>query len=163
MLALATFALDMISFFTVYGLLVSFSNEELDDKKSDADKLTQEAATSFAEETGEVVEDVGSLDSHISNLEELHLTQASAHLGRILVIMVYTICDIVFILWILHFRSRMGGPEREYLLKALLGFGDGMRVAFGAAPKGDMGKALGSSGKNQAIQKNRGGKPQRRE
>lgn len=42
----------------------------------------------------------------------------------------------------------MGGPEREYLLKALLGFGDGMRVAFGAAPKGDMGKAPGSSGKN---------------
>jgi len=36
-LALATFCLDMISFFTVYGLLVSFSNEELDDNKSDAD------------------------------------------------------------------------------------------------------------------------------
>ena len=153
----------MISFFTVYGLLVSFSNEELDDNKSDADLLIQEATATLEEKTGEVVEDIGSLDSLISDWEEKHLTQASAHLGRILVIMVYTICDIVFILWILHFRSRMGGPEREYLLKALLGFGDGMRVAFGAAPKGDMGKAPGSSGKNQAIQKNRGGKPQRRE
>lgn len=81
-------------------------------------------------------------------LEDVYLTLANPYLGRIFVVMVYTICDIAYILWIIHFRSRMGEKERGYVLKALLGFGDAMRIAFGINPKGQMGNAPGSSGRN---------------
>ena len=53
----------------------------------------------------------------------------------------------------------MGETEAGYVLKALLGFGDGMRVAFGANPKGGLGQAPGnSSANNKANLKNKGGK-----
>ena len=65
------------------------------------------------------------------------LTASSAYIGRILIIMLFLACDIFFILWVLHFRARMGQDERAYVHKALLGFGDGMRIAFGVMPKGN--------------------------
>ena len=65
------------------------------------------------------------------------LTASSAYIGRILILMLYTACDIFFILWILHFRSRTDQAEKDYVHKALLGFGNDMRIAFGVMPKGD--------------------------
>ena len=49
--------------------------------------------------------------------------------------MLYVICDIVFLLWIVHYRSRLNPDQRGYVHKALLGFGDSMRIAFGVQPK----------------------------
>ena len=100
------------------------------------------------------------LDLDISDeLTDIALTAGNPYLGRIFVIMLYTICDVVYILWIIHFRSRMGETEKGYVHKALLGFGNSMRIAFGFNPKG--GKA-GASGGNtnpstSGMQKNKNG------
>ena len=106
-LALATLALDIISFFAVFGQLLSFIGSYVDPILDEAELLI-----------------------------EISLTTCNAYLGRIIVIMLYTLCDILYIVWIIHFRSRMGETERGYVHKALLGFGDSMRIAFGANPKG---------------------------
>ena len=76
---------------------------------------------------------------------DLLLTAGNPHLGRIFVIMLYTICDIVYLLWVIHFRSRLGEAEKAYVLKALLGFGDAMRVAWKVPIKGSKGEAPGAS------------------
>lgn len=77
-------------------------------------------------------------------LEDLYLTAACPYIGRIIVVMLYTGCDIVFLLWIFLFRSRLGDSERAYAHKALLGFGNDMRVACGSDPD----KQSGSSAAN---------------
>lgn len=47
---------------------------------------------------------IGDLPDNLSDdAIEVGLTPLNSHLGRILVIMLYTFCDIVYILWILHF------------------------------------------------------------
>lgn len=127
LIALVTFILDIISFFTVFGFLASL--------KSDiGDVLTDE-------------------------LTDIALTAGNPYLGRIFVVMVYTICDVVYILWILHFRSRMGETERGYVHKALLGFGNSMRIAFGFNPKGGKAGAPGGNTNPGAggMQKNKNG------
>ena len=101
LIAFVTFVLDIISFFTVFGMLASLKGDV-----TDSSLLTDE-------------------------LEELALTAGNPYLGRIFVIMLYSICDIIYVLWIMHFRARMGEAERVYILKALLGFGNSMRIAFG--------------------------------
>ena len=115
-LALATTVLDVIAFFVVFGMLASYTGDGPED-----------------------IEASGEVEAFIVTTEitELYLTGASIYLGRILVVAVYTVCDLVYVLWILHFKSRMGETERGYTLKALLGFGDGMRIAFGHNPKGN--------------------------
>ena len=128
-IALISFGLDVISFFAVFGLLASL--------KSD---ITDQALLT-------------------TELEEIALTAGNPYLGRIFVVMLYTICDVVYILWILHFRSRMGEAERGYVHKALLGFGDSMRIAFGVNPKGGKAGAPGGKPNSAAsmMQKNKGG------
>lgn len=110
LLALISLGLDMISFFAVFGQLASF--------------------------IGSAEEDGGADDEIDGAVFDLLLTKANPFLGRIIVIMLYTMCDLLFILWIIHFRSRMGQTERGYVHKALLGFGNEMRIAFGVNPKG---------------------------
>lgn len=117
LLAFISFVLDIISFFAVFALLVSFIN-----------------SASF---------DLGSAPVPVI---DAYLTLATPYLGRIIVIMLYTMCDVLYIFWIIHFRSRMGETERGYVLKALLGFGDAMRIAFGQNPKG--GRAAAATGAN---------------
>ena len=104
-LAIISFVLDIISFFAVFGLLVSYVNS---------------------------AEDVGiDLSSSPVPIIDAYLTLATPYLGRIIVIMLYCMCDVLYIFWIIHFRSRMPETERVYVLKALLGFGHAMRIAFG--------------------------------
>mmetsp|Transcript_16408 Transcript_16408/g.20791 ORF Transcript_16408/g.20791 Transcript_16408/m.20791 type:complete len:82 (+) Transcript_16408:1316-1561(+) len=67
---------------------------------------------------------------------EFYLTAATPYIGRIVVVMLYTMCDVLYLFWIMHFRSRLGETERGYVHKALLGFGNEMRIAFGVMPKG---------------------------
>ena len=116
LLALVSFVLDVISFFIVFGFLAKI--------QSDA-------------------EDLNILD--IDDVADLLLTAGNPHLGRIFVIMLYTICDIVYLLWVIHFRSRLGEAEKVYVLKALLGFGNAMRVAWKVPVKGSRGEAPGAS------------------
>ena len=114
LLALVSLALDIISFLAVLGLLSGYIGnvEELDElEEIDVEVLPGIIVTDF-------------------------LTSANPYLGRIIVIMLYTMCDLLFVLWILHFRTRMGQTERGYVHKALLGFGNEMRIAFGVMPKG---------------------------
>ena len=89
-----------------------------------------------------------SADGALQEIEDAYLTGGTPYVGRILVVMLYTTCDIVFLLWIIHFRSRLGPAERGYVHKALLGYGYNMRIAFGKNP---------NEGKGQAAQP--GGKP----
>jgi len=107
LLALVSLALDIISFLAVLGLLSGYIGN--------------------VEELDEVLPGIIVTD---------FLTSANPYLGRIIVIMLYTMCDLLFVLWILHFRTRMGQTERGYVHKALLGFGNEMRIAFGVMPKG---------------------------
>ena len=127
LIALISFVLDIISFFVVFGFLASLKSDV-----SDANLVLDE-------------------------LIETALTQGNPYLGRIFVVMLYTLCDIVYILWILHFRSRMGETERGYVHKALLGFGNSMRIAFGTNPKGGKAGAPGGNpnSANSMLQKNR--------
>ena len=75
---------------------------------------------------------IGDLPDNLTDDQiEVGLTPLNPHLGRIMVIMLYTFCDIVFLLWILHFQMRLGDTERTYALKALLGSGNEMRISFG--------------------------------
>ena len=115
LLAFISFVLDIISFFAVYGLLAAFIND--------------------FEDFGVVLQNTNqvSLADAADDIVDLFLTAANPYLGRIVVIMLYTACDIVFVIWVIHFRSRMG--EQEH--KALLGFGNEMRIAFGVNPKGN--------------------------
>lgn len=47
---------------------------------------------------------IGDLPDNLTDdATEVGLTPLNSHLGRILVIMLYSFCDIVYILWILHF------------------------------------------------------------
>jgi len=126
-LAFITTALDVISFFAVYGIL--------------------------AGRISDIPDDIG------DDLIEVGLTVLNPHLGRILVIMLYTMCDIVYILWILHFQMRLGENERKYALKALLGSGNSMRMAFGMHPKpSGRGQAgAGSNGRSTEGPKNKTG------
>ena len=107
LLAIVSFTVDVVSFFAVFGLLTAYIG--------DGDDAKDVLGTAWN--------------------EDIYLTAANPYLARILVILVYSICDIVYLLWLLHFRSRVGENERVYVLKALLGFGDSMRIAFGFAPK----------------------------
>ena len=116
-LALGTFVLDLVSFFAIYGLLAEFSNDW------DDEEVRLEVAKAYN-------------NTDILTDEDAYHTAGSPYIGRFIVVMLYTACDIFFLLWILHFKSRMGENERGYVLKALLGFGDQMRVAFGVRPKG---------------------------
>ena len=93
-LSLISFGLDVISFFIVFGFLAAIQSDV-----DDVEVLGDDAA-------------------------DLLLTTGNPHLGRIVVIMLYTICDIIYLLWVLHFRSRLGEDSRGYILKALLGFGN---------------------------------------
>ena len=98
-------------------------------------------------------------DALTESLAEVFLTAGNPYLGRIFVVMLYTICDIVYILWILHFRSRMGETEKGYVHKALLGFGNSMRIAFGVNPKGGLAGVPGGNPNSAAsmMQKNKNG------
>lgn len=97
-------------------------------------------------------------DNYTEDQTEVGLTPLNAHLGRILVVMLYTMCDVVFILWILHFQMRLGENERKYALKALLGSGNEMRIAFGL----NFDQQSRASSQRQ-IQKNKPGKGRNRE
>ena len=72
---------------------------------------------------------------------DLLLTVGNWNVGRIFVIMLWTSRDIVYILWIIHFRSQLGEAEKVYVLKALLGYGNPMRTAWNIPIKGSKGKA----------------------
>ena len=127
-IAFVSFVLDIISFFIVFGFLAGLKS------------------------------DVGDLpDGTPDEVIEVALTAGNPYLGRIFVVMLYTICDIIYILWILHFRSRLGEAERGYAHKALLGFGNSMRIAFGTNPKGGKAGAPGGNANSAAsmMQKNR--------
>ena len=50
-------------------------------------------------------------------------TEASVHLGQLISVVFYIILDVYFILWLAHFRFRLPEHMREYLPRALLGFG----------------------------------------
>jgi len=54
----------------------------------------------------------------------------------------------------------MGETEKAYALKALLGFGNSMRIAFGFNPRGGKASAPGGKNSNSAasmMQKNKSG------
>lgn len=113
LLALISLALDIISFIAVLALLGGFIG--------------------MADDTEAVIDLALAGDIVVVD----YLTAANPYLGRIIVIMLYTTCDVLFILWIIHFRARMGQLEKGYVHKALLGFGNEMRIAFGVMPKGN--------------------------
>ena len=112
LLAVISFVLDIISFFAVFGLLAGYIGkvDEIEIPNGQVEVPTE--------------------------LKELWLTGANPYLGRIVVIMLYSMCDVLYIFWILHFRSRLGEAERAYVHKALLGFGNDMRIAYGVNPRG---------------------------
>lgn len=143
LLALVSLVLDIISFIAVFGLLASFVGD-FEDAGSNAD-ISAESASNMGLDLTAAQDLVNGLTTGAVVGEDYYLTLANPYLGRIIVVMLYTMCDVLLICWIVHFRSRVGATERGYVHKALLGFGNNMRIAFGANPKGGRPSAPGNN------------------